>query len=446
MSMNNRKTLVAGLLLAAASGLAAGCGSRADSATTNANAEPASIEITTAQAVIQPIPSYIEATGNLASDAQTDVAPAVGGKIVEVNFDIGSYVNQGDVLVRLDPRDANIRLEQARAQLGQQQQAVQQAEAGVEQAIASLRQTQARLGVSDGETFQIKDFSQVKSVTAQLQLAETELRRAERLLESGDVSRAIYDQRKAQRDALLGQLDEARSNAAVAIRAISTAQAAVGSARAAANSAKAAIRTSEAMISQAQKSVTDTIVYSPISGYVAERNADVGEFISPSTPNSKIATIVRTSTLRAKIDLPEQEVGKVTTGQGVSVQVSAYPERSFAGRIVRIAPSVNQQARTLSVEAEIQNVDGLLKPGQFVTVRITQSQPISAVMIPASAVRTDGTINRVYVVKDGAAREQIVQLGLLENDKIQVKNGVVEGDIVAISNINQLSDGVFVRQ
>ncbi len=447
MSMNNRKSLVAGVLLAVSAGLAAtGCGSRADSATTNANAEPASVEITTAQAVIQPIPSYIEATGNLASDAQTDVAPAVGGKIVEVNFDIGSYVNQGDVLVRLDPRDANIRLEQARALLEQQRQAVQQAEAGVDQAIATLRQTQARLGISDGETFQIKDFSQVKSVTAQLQLAETELRRAESLLESGDVSRAIYDQRKSQRDALLGQLDEARSNAAVAIRAISTAQAAVDSARAAANSVKAGIRTSEAAISQAQKSVTDTIVYSPISGYVAERNADVGEFISPNTPNAKIATIVRTSTLRAKIDLPEQEVGKVATGQGVSVQVSAYPDRSFAGRIVRIAPSVNQQARTLSVEAEIQNVDGLLKPGQFVTVRITQNNPTNAVMIPASAVRTDGTINRVYVVKDGAAREQIVQLGLLENDKIQVKNGVIEGDIVAISNLNQLTDGVFVRQ
>ena len=186
--------------------------------------------MTTAQAIIKPIPSYIEATGNLASDAQTDVAPAVGGKIVEVNFDIGSYVQQGDVLVRLDPRDANIRLEQAKAQVEQQRQAVQQAEANVDQAIANLRQTQARLGVKDGETFQIKDFSQVKTFTAQLDLAEKELRRTERLLESGDVSKSAYDQRKSQRDALIGNLDEARSNAAVAIRAINTAQAAVGTA------------------------------------------------------------------------------------------------------------------------------------------------------------------------------------------------------------------------
>ena len=73
---------------------------------------------------------------------------------------------------RLDARDAQIRLEQAQAQVEQQRKAVEQAEAGVEQAIANLRQTQVRLGVKDGENFDIKDFSQVISVTAQLKLAE----------------------------------------------------------------------------------------------------------------------------------------------------------------------------------------------------------------------------------------------------------------------------------
>jgi RND family efflux transporter MFP subunit len=446
--MRNQKVLIAVIsLITLSSLLTAACGRSANSATTNtANAAPTVIDVTTAQAVIQPIPSYIEATGNLASDAQTDVAPAVSGKIVEVNFDIGSYVNQGDVLLRLDARDAHIRLDQAKAQLEQQRQAVQQAEANVEQAIANLRQTQARLGVRDGETFQIKDFSQVKSITAQLDLAEKELRRTEKLLETGDVSRSLYDQKKSHRDSLLGQLDEARSNAAVAIRAINTAEAAVQASRAAAASARAAVGTNEAQVAAAQKGVTDTAVYSPISGYVSERTADVGEYISPSTPNSKIATIVRTSTLRMKIDIPEQSIGKIATGQGISLQTSAYPERSFAGTIVRISPSLNAQARTLNVEAEVQNVDGLLKPGQFATVRITQSKPEPAVMIPVKAVRSDGGSNRVFVIKDGAAREQIVQLGLLENEMIQVKNGVIEGETVATSNLSQLTDGVLVRQ
>ncbi|HKX83388.1 MAG TPA: efflux RND transporter periplasmic adaptor subunit [Pyrinomonadaceae bacterium] len=426
--------------------IATGCSRSGAANASNANNEPTVVDVTTAAAVIKPIPAYIEATGNLASDAQTDVAPAIAGKIVEVNFDIGTYVNQGDVLVRLDSRDAAIRLEQARSQVEQQRRATDQANAAADQALASLRQTQARLGVGDGEVFQIKDFSQVKQFTAQLDLAEKELRRAEKLLESGDISKATYDQRRSQRDALLGQLDEARSNAAVAIKAIDTARAAYESAKAAAASAKAGITTLQATVAAAEKAVSDNAVRAPISGYVSERVADIGEYISPNTPNTKIATIVRTSTLRMKIDVPEASVGKVATGQGVSLQTSAWPERNFAGTIVRISPSVNTTSRALTVEAEIQNVDGLLKPGQFATVRITQSKPEPAVMIPVAAVRTVGETNSVFIVKDGAAREQFVQLGLLENDMIQVKSGVVEGDMVAISNVPALTDGVLVRQ
>lgn len=445
--MNKRRhyfwIALAALIFAA--GLISGCSS-GNSATANANAEPAVVDVTTEAAIIKPIPTYVEATGTLASDASTDVAPSVSGKIVEVNFDIGSYVNQGDVLVRLDPRDAQIRVEQARAQVEQQRQAVNQANAAADQALANLRQTQARLGIGDGQTFQIKDFSQVKSVTAQLELAEKELRRAERLLESGDISRSTYDQRKSQRDALLGQLDEARSNAAVAIKAIDTAREAYNAAKAAAGSARAAVATLEAQVAAAEKSLTDTFIRSPISGYVSDKVADVGEYISPNTPNSKIATIVRTSTLRMKIDVPEASIGKIATGQGVSLQVTAYPDRNFAGTIVRIAPSVNPQARTLTVEAEVQNTEGLLKPGQFATVRVTQSKPEPAVVIPVTAVKTVGDTNSVFVIKDGIAREQIVQLGLLEGDMIQVKRGLVDGDRVATSNLNQLTDGVFVRQ
>jgi len=446
--MSDRKAILLLTLLTGAIALVAtGCGrgSGATNSSSNTATQPTVVDVTTAQAVVMPIPAYIEATGNLASDAQSDVAPAVAGKIVEVNFDIGSYVTQGSVLIRLDPRDAQIRLDQAQAQLQQQQEAAKQAQANVGQAVANLRQTQARLGVVDGENFEIKDFSQVKSVTAQLELAEKELKRAERLLETGDVARNVYDQRKSQRDSLLGQLDEARSNAAVAKRAIDTARAQVETAAAAAKTAQAAVGTAEAQVHQAAKGVADTAVLSPISGSISERNADVGEYISPSVPNSKIATIMRTSTLRVKIDIPEQTIGKVGVGQGVSLQTSAYPDRKFAGTIARISPGLSTQSRTLTVEAEVQNTEGLLKPGQFATVRITQTQPENAVMVPVSAVRAIADTNVVYIVKDGAVREQIVQLGLLENDLIQVKTGVVEGDTVATSNLDQLTDGTFVR-
>ncbi len=419
------------LAIVAASLTAAGCGLKVNSANANANAAPVTIDVTTIRAVTKPIPTYFETTGNLASDASTDVAPAVAGKIVEVNFDVGSYVQKGSVLVRLDDRDARIRIEQAAAQVEQQRKAV-------DQAVAALRQSQSRLGVKDGETFNIETFSQVKSTKANLELAEKELVRAQRLFDSGDVSKASLDQRRATRDALLGQLDESRSNAAVAVKAINLSQSQVAA-------AKSGVATAQTQVDQARKAVTDTIIYAPISGYISERIADPGEYISPSAPNAKVATIVRTSTLRLKIDVPEAEIGKVSTGQGISLQTSAYPDRNFAGTVVRMSPGLNATARTLTVEAEVSNGDGLLKPGQFATVRITQSKPEPAVMVPATAVKAEGEVNKVYVVKDGAAREHIVQLGLLENGLIQIKTGIVEGDVVATSNVSALFDGVLVR-
>lgn len=430
MRLNRTSSIFAGIAIAAALSAAA-CSRGSANSNANSSTQPTTIDVTTAQAVVKSIPTYFEATGNLAGDAQTDVAPVVGGKVVEVNFDVGSYVTKGSVLVRMDDRDARIRLEQAQAQLEQQKK-------NVGTAIAALRQAQIRLGVKDGEVFDIETFSQVKSTRANLVLADKELARAEKLFSTGDVSKSIVDQRRAQRDALLGQLDEARSNAAVAVKAINSAEAQVSAAR-------SGIATAEAQVDQARKSLSDTVILAPISGYVSERVADLGEFLTPNAPNTKVATIVRTSTLRLKIDVPEASIGKVGIGQGISMQTSAYPDRNFAGTVVRILPNVNATARTLTVEAEVQNGDGLLKPGQFATVRITQSKPENAVMIPASAIKTEGDLNKIYVVKDGVVRERIVQLGLLEDKLIQVKAGVTEGETVATSNLSELFDGVFVR-
>lgn len=437
------------------------CGKSKAEANANANStnQTQIVDVTTEKAVVRDVPSYFEATGTLASDAQTDVAPTIAGKIIEVNFDVGSYVKQGDVLVRLDPRDAQIRLEQAerqaeqaKAQVEQTRAAVKQAEAGVQQARANLSQQQIRLGLTEGYNFDINKFSQVIAVRAQLELAEKELKRAERLLETGDISRSIYDQRLAQRNQLLGQLEEAKSNAAVAIKAIQvameavkTAQAQVGIAQANVGTAQAAYNTSLTAIDQARKAVSDTAIYAPISGYVSERVADLGEYTNPNAPNTKIATILRTSILRLRVDVPEQNIGKVAVGQGVSLKVAAYPDRNFAGTVTRILPAVNTTSRTLTVEAEVDS-QGVLKPGLFATARIAQSQPQPMILVPARAVRTDGGVTKVFVIEEGKATEKLVQVGDTENDSIQIKTGLKEGEQVAVSNVDQLFDGVTVRQ
>lgn len=424
---------------------ACGSSSKAENANANSNTNtaPAIVDTTTTPAVVQNVPTYFEATGSLVSDAQTDVAPTVGGKVTAVNFDIGSYVQKGSVLVQLDNRDAQIRLEQAQAQVVQAQSNVIQAQSNVQQAETNVQQVRAQLGLPEGKTFNVNDIAEVRTARAALEFAEKEFVRNERLLESGDVARTIYDQKKSQRDQAQAQYQTAVNAANQRFEAIKVAQAQVNTARAGVKTAQAAEDAARTQIASSQKAIADAVIYAPISGYVAERNADLGEFVST---NNKVATIVRTSVLRMRIEVPEQSIGQVKAGQGISLQTSAYPDRNFSGVVTRIAPNLDATSRTLIVEAEVENSEGLLKPGQFATVRITQSTAKPTIMVPTTAVKTEGDTNKVFVIKDGRAEERIVKLGVLENGRIEIQNGVAENESVAVTNVDKLYDGVSIRQ
>ncbi len=380
-----------------------------------ATAAPAVVEVTTAAAIARDLPRFFEATGSLAGDQQTDVAPQISGKVVAVGVDLGSYVKRGQMLVRLDDVDLKLRVEQAQAQL--------------DQAKAALRQAEEKVGLKPGQPFDPDKVPDVANARVALELAEKNLRRAEKLIESGDVSRSFYDDQKAKRDQLKEQYEAALSLARQNFAAVANARANVANA--------------ESQLNLARRNLTYALVYSPIDGYVAERTADLGEYVSPT---SKVATIVRIDPLRVRIDIPEQAIPDVRVGLSVSATTSAWPDKTFSGRIARISPTVSANSRTLTIEAEIDNSNGALKPGQFATVRILEPRPQAAVLIPARAIRTEAGASRVFVIKNGHAEQRVVQLGITEGDLVEVKSGVAADEQVAISNVEQLIDGIAVRQ
>lgn len=405
--------LLSGLLL-----LATSCGgSKANvrNDDTNAATQPAVVDVTTAPAIMRELPRFFEATGSLTADEQTDVAPSMSGKVVAVGVELGSYVKRGQMIVRLDDVDAKLRVQQAQAQ--------------VEQAKAALRQAEEKVGIRAGQSFDLDKVPEVANARVALELAEKNLRRSEKLIESGDISGSLYDQQKAQRDQLREQYESALSLARQNYAAVMTARANVANA--------------ESQLALARRSLSYALVFSPIDGFVSERTADLGEYVSPS---AKVATIVRINPMRLRIDIPEQAISAVNVGQSISVTTSAWPDRNFSGRIARISPNVTPTSRTLTVEAEIENSSGALKPGQFATVRILESRAQPAVLIPSRSVRTESAVSRVFVIKDGHAHERLVQLGQTEGDLVEIKGGIAEGEQVATSNIEQLSDGMAVKQ
>jgi multidrug efflux pump subunit AcrA (membrane-fusion protein) len=405
--------VLAGLAI---SGVSCG-GSEANGRTeepTNTTA-PASIEVTTASAITRDLPRFFEATGSLAGDQQTDVAPSIAGKVIAVGVDLGSFVKRGQMLVKLDDVDLKLRVQQSQAQL--------------DQVTAALHQAEEKVGVKSGQQLDPEKIPEVATAHVAFDLAEKNLRRAEKLIESGDVSRAAYDEQKARRDELKATYEAALSTARQNFAAVANARASVANA--------------ESQLAQARRNLSYAIVASPIDGFVAERSADVGEYVTTAT---KVATVVRINPLRIRIDIPEPEIPGVHLDQSVSFTSSTWPDQNFSGRVARISPTVSSTSRTLTIEAEIENSSGALKPGQFGTVRILQAKAQPAVLVPARAVRTEAGVTRVFVIKNGHAEQRLVQLGRTEGDLIEIKSGVSSDEQVATSNLDQLSDGAIVKQ
>lgn len=406
------------LLIAAGIFLSSCGGSRANVRNEETAAEAAAnapVDVTTAAAIKRDLPRFFEATGSLAGDEQTDVAPQTAGKVVAVGVDIGSFVRRGQMLVKLDDAELKLRVEQAATQ--------------VEQAKANVRQAEEKIGLRPGQPFDPNRVAEVAAAKVAFDLAERNFRRAEKLIESGDVSRSFYDEQRARRDQSKEQYDVALAQARQSYAAVEVARTNVANA--------------QSQLALARKNLSYSVIPAPIDGFVAERTADLGEYVSPQ---QKVVTIVRTNPLRIKIDIPEQAIPEVKVGQAVSVTTSAWPDKNFAGRVARIAPNVSAQSRTLSVEAEIENSSGALKPGQFATVRILQERPEPAVLVPARAVVTEAGVSRVFVIKDGRAEQRVIQTGQTEGDLIEVKNGVAADEQVATSGLERLSDGVAVKQ
>jgi multidrug efflux pump subunit AcrA (membrane-fusion protein) len=404
------------VLLAVVVGVMESCGgSKANVRKEESAAEtPKVVDVTTAAAIQRDLPEFVEATGSLAGDQQTDVAPQTAGKVVEVGVDIGSAVKRGQMLVKLDDAELKLKVNQAQAQ--------------VEQAKAAVKQAEEKIGLRPGQSFDPSRVAEVAAAKVAFDLAEKNLKRADKLIESGDVSRSFYDQQRAQRDQLKEQYDSAVAQARQNYAAVDVARTNVANA--------------EAQLALARKNLSYAFIPAPIDGFVLERTADLGEYVSPT---QKVATIVRINPLRVRIDIPEQAIPEVRVGQTVSATTSAWPDKNFSGSIARIAPSVSANSRTLTVEAEIDNSSGALKPGQFATVRILQPRPVPAVLVPAKAVMTEAGVSRVFVIKDGHAEQRLVQLGVTEGDLIQLKSGVTADEKVATSNLEQLADGVPVR-
>lgn len=440
LSRSLRAAAIVSVMLALAL-LLAGCGrseSKANAKATNDNqapagttAEAAPIAVSTAKAVAREVPSYIEATGSLIAEESSDVAPQTSGQVVATPVGVGAFVKQGEIIARLNDKDARLRLRQAQA--------------GVSQAVAGVRQAEARLGLRPGGNFDASTIPEVRAANSNLEQAQAQLRLAQanekryrELVETGDVALSVYDQYRTQRDTAQAQVNTVRQQLESAINTARQSNQAIQSAEAGVESAR-----SQAAI--AEKAVADTIVHAPYAGFVSNRPVAVGEYV---TPSSNIATVLRTNPIKLQLQVPEADAPFITQGMGISLEVDAHKGKKFGGQVTAVNPAIDPVSRSATVEAAIENGDNQLRSGMFATAQIVRQGGSKAVFVPRSAVFSDQNTQsyRVFVIQGDTAKLRVVQIGAEEGDMIQILSGIQADELVATSNLQQLFEGARVKQ
>lgn len=419
---------LAGIVLLAA----AGC-SKADKnlPLTEGSVAPAkTLRITTVRAVARQVSSSVQVTGSFLADESSDVAPPAAGRVVETPVDAGASVREGEILAKLDDRDAQLRLQAA---LASQQQAE-----------ASLRQAESRIGLAQGGKFNADKVPEVlsakasyDSALAQAKNAEADAQRYASLIKTGDISQSAYDKARTQADTAKEQANSARQ----------LYEAAINSARQnfqGVINAEASLAGARAQTDIAKKAVDDTIIKAPFAGYISARPVAVGQYVALT---SKIATLVRVTPLKLELQVQESNGPELKANSEVEASVPGYPGRTFHGMVTSINPTVDPNSRTIAVEAKFANQDLALKPGMFATARILLNGSTRGIFLPRAAVLTDPSTNssQVFFVRDGKARVAVVQLGATDGGMIQILSGISPDFIIASNHLQDLYDGEVIE-
>ncbi len=309
-------------------------------------AKPTTVNI--GQPQMRQIRDQISAVANLRPVDSVELMTEASGRVVELNLKPGQPVQQGEVLLRLDDR-------QARADL----------------AVLKARLSDAR-----------RQYDRARSLRANNSVSQS-------------------------------QVDELQTSVAVAA----------------------------AELEAAKVRLENHRIEAPFAGVIGLSNISLGAFLQAGT---SITTLDSSGQLELNFSVPERFVGQVKVGQPVSAVSPAFPDQLFEGQLVELATRISELSRTLAVRALIDNPDGQLRPGQFMSASLTLQQR-EALVVPEQAVMVRGDEKYVFLAEDGLARRVPVQIGNRMPGWVEIKEGLSLEDSVVVTGQDRLSSGNRIR-
>jgi RND family efflux transporter MFP subunit len=275
-------------------------------------------------------------------------------------------------------------------------------------------------------SFQVSQAS-IRQRDADLKLAKTNLDRSRTLVDRQLLPQQAFDDTQARYEAAQAQLDLARAQ----------------------------FEQARARLDELKITLSNTLIVSPVNGFVGKRFLDAGAFASTNAP---VASVVDISRVRMVANLVERDVRRVPAGTRANVEVDAFPGEKFAGRVSRVAPVFDPATRTAEMEIEVPNPGFRLKPGMYARVHLTVNTRSNALTIPRAALVDLEGKSGVFVAAqpDAAkpaatssggqapaltARFMPVEVGIRDGEHIEITSGLREGERVITTGAGALKDG-----
>jgi RND family efflux transporter MFP subunit len=312
---------------------------------------------------------------------QADIYARASGYVLKRNVDIGDHVKAGQLMAEITAPEIDYQ--------------VAQLQNSVEQAEATMRQNEANRS-----------------------LAQVTWGRDSVLVDQGWVTKQ--------------QGDTDRYN-------LQAQQHATQAARNSAESLQAQLRSTN------QLKIYEQVI-APFDGVVTQRNIDVGSLITANaTSGTAMFTVVQSNVIRVWVYVPQDSAFGVTPGVEAVIRVPEIPNRTFHGKVTRIANALQPGTRTLLTEVDISNPDGALQPGVYCTVELKIPRQSPALIVPASAIIFNQNGMRVAVVEDGVVRLRNIAITTDNGTEVELSGGVKEGDKVVLQPPVNLADGDKVQ-
>ncbi len=372
------------------------------------------IPVRTAMVEKGEVNSFLKVTGVVEANETVRVTSEIMGQAKEVKVKDGEEVNKGDILIVLGDEQIKIQVAQAQATLDSVQASYDKIKSGARP----------------------QEIKQAESAVLQAKInrdsAEENYLRMKKLFTEKAISEQQYEQAKNQYEIADVQYQSAQESYELVIE---------GAAEEDVKSVEAQVRQTKSALDMAKYQLKNTQVTAPISGKVTSITVSSGEMVSPSIP---LLSIIDVSRIFVRVGISEKDISKIKESQTVDLKIDAFPEEKFQGEVVSKGVAVDQISKTLEVKIEILKPEVDIPVGVFARGDILVKTNQDALIISSSALtrKKDGIY--VYVIEEGIARQKEVVLGIIQDERMEILDGLSEEEEIVVLGNQELEDGVRV--